>query len=113
MVLPTYLSEPDDLWDAVERVDGLVLDECEIGVAPDPAYSSYLDHHDPTRYASEAVDLLRAWAGPSLSAHLDPERDAHSRDAAADALFACIRDALAATPTDCPWSIGLLRMSRV
>jgi SAM dependent carboxyl methyltransferase len=112
MVLPTYLSEPDDLCDAVEHLDGLVLDEFEIGVAPDPAYSSFRGHHDPARFASEAVDLFRAWAGPSLVGCLDPERDAAARDAAADALFACIRDALAATPTECPWSVGLVRTSR-
>jgi hypothetical protein len=113
MVLPTYLSEPDDLRDAVEHLDGLALEETEIGVAPDPAYTSFRDHHDPARYASDAVDLFRAWAGPTLASCLDPERDADARAAAIDAFFACIRDALAATPTDCPWSIGLLRMSRV
>ena len=113
MVLPTYLSEPDDLRQTVERLDGLVLDEFEIGVAPDPAYTSFRDHHDPARYASDAVDLFRAWAGPTLTACLDTARDADARAAATDGLFACIRDALAAAPTECPWSIGLLRMSRI
>jgi hypothetical protein len=111
MVLPTYLSEPDDLRVAVERLDDLVLEELEIGVAPDPAYTSFRDHHDAARYASDAVDLFRAWAGPTLTACLDTARDADAR-VAADGLFACIRDALAATPTECPWSVGLLRMSR-
>lgn len=112
MVLPTYLSEPDDLRAAIEQVPDLGLDEFEIGVAPDPAYTSFRDHHDPARYASDAVDLFRAWAGPTLTACLDATRDADARAAATDALFACIRDALAAAPTECPWSVGLVRMSR-
>jgi hypothetical protein len=112
MVLPTYLSEPDDLRHAVEHIDGFVLEEFEIGTAPDPAYTSFRAHRDPARYASDTVDLFRAWAGPTLASSLDPTRDAEMRASVIDRFFACIHDALAATPTECPWSIGLLRVSR-
>jgi hypothetical protein len=112
MVLPTYLSEPGDLCDTVARIDDLRLEDFEVGVAPDPAYQSFRDHHDPARYASDAVDLFRAWAGPTLTACLDAARDAGARAAATDGFFACIHDALAAAPAECPWSIGLLRVSR-
>jgi hypothetical protein len=114
MVIPTYLSAPDDLFAAVGRgaLGDLVLEECEVAVAVDPAYSSFRQHHDPERYAYEAVALFRAWAGPTLTSCLDPEREPRARDETADALFACLRDALASAPTECAWSIGLLRMSR-
>jgi len=112
LVVPTYLSEPEDLRGAVESHRDLVLEECEVGVAPDPAYDDYRDHQDPARYASEAVDLFRAWAEPSLTSCLDPDRDALAREATAAALFRCIRDALAGRPTECTWSIGLLRIRR-
>jgi hypothetical protein len=112
MVIPTYLSESRELCAAVEAADGLVLDEWEIGIAPDPAYSALRVHHDAERYASEAVDQFRAWSGPSLLSCLDPRHASGTRDAIADAFFACVRDALAATPTECEWSIGLLCASR-
>jgi hypothetical protein len=52
-------------------------------------------------------------AEPALVSSHDPARDATDRSATTDAFFACIRDRLADTPTDCPWTIGILRVGRV
>jgi hypothetical protein len=112
MVLPTYLSEPADLRTGVAEFGGLVLHECEVATASDPAYTAFRVHGDPGRYADDAVAQFRTWSEATLRSRLGAARDASARDAATDALFARVRDALAATPTECAWSIGLLRIGR-
>jgi hypothetical protein len=112
MVIPTYLSTVEDVRKIVEDVDGLALEESEVAMAPDPAYASFREHGDPERYATETVELFRAWSEPSLVACLDTGRDPDARTATANAFFGCVRDALASTPTQCDWSVGLLRIRR-
>jgi SAM dependent carboxyl methyltransferase len=104
MVIPTYLSETDDLTTAVSTIADLALEECEVATAADPAYASYREHRDALRYAADAVSLFRAWAEPSLMDGLDAS--------AADPFFARVAARLAAAPTECPWTIGLLRVRR-
>lgn len=104
MVVPTYLSEIEDLTTTVDTIPELALEECDIATARDPAYAAYREHRDATRYAQEAVSLLRAWAEPSLMDGLDATT--------ADSFFARMAARLAATPTECPWTIGLLRLRR-
>jgi hypothetical protein len=104
MVLPTYLSEVADLAAMAEAIPDLVLEEHELATAGDPAYTSYREHHDAGRYSAEAVALLRAWAEPSLMDGLDPNT--------ADPFFARVAARLATTPTECTWTIGLLRVRR-
>lgn len=104
MVVPTYLSEVDDLVANVRATAGLSLEEWETATAGDPAYASYLEHRDAQRYAGEAVALFRAWAEPSLMDGVDP--------AAADPFFERVAARLSATPTECPWTIGLIRVRK-
>ena len=104
MVIPTYLSDVEDLAAAATSFPELALEEHELAIAGDPAYAAYREHHDAARYSAEAVALLRAWAEPSLMDGLDP--------ATADPFFAHVAARLAATPIECPWTIGLLRLGR-
>jgi hypothetical protein len=105
MVLPTYLSEIDELGATAEEIPGLAVQERQLATAGDPAYASYREHHDATRYGAEAVALLRAWAEPSLMDGLNPTT--------ADPFFARVAARLVATPTECPWTIGLFRLRRL
>jgi hypothetical protein len=110
LVIPTYLSEPTDLAGAVEATTGLTLEESESAVAPDPAYDAFRTHRDAARYATDAVGLLRAWAEPSVRSALDGRRGEAQRSTAADAFFGAVQARLAAAPTECRWTIGLMRI---
>ena len=113
MVIPTYIREPDELFGAVQR-SGLPLDllESEIATASDPAFDSLQAHGDAARYATEAVDAYRAWSEPSLLAGVDAARSPHERAAIADSIYDRTRARLQATPVECAWRIGLLRVRR-
>jgi hypothetical protein len=104
MVVPTYLSEFDDLTAIVDTIPDLALEETAVTTAGDPAYASYREHNDPTRYAADAVALLRAWAEPALMHGLE--------STTAEPFFARIAARLAGTPTECAWTIGTLRLRR-
>jgi hypothetical protein len=113
MVIPTYIREPDELFGAVDRSDSrIVLVESEVAVASDPAFDAFQAHHDPVRYATDAVSAYRAWSEPALMTGLDADRTPDERAAGADSLYDHTRARLQASPSECAWSIGLLRVRR-
>jgi hypothetical protein len=113
MVIPTYIREPDEFFGAVEGAGlPLRLVDSTIQPAPDPAFEAFREHRDAGRYSREAVAAYRAWSAPALMSALDGDRTADERTAVADALYEHTRARLEASPTECAWHIGLVRIRR-
>jgi hypothetical protein len=113
MVIPTYVREPDELFGAVERAERpLELADSTTRTAPDPAFESFEQHGDATRYSEEAVAAYRAWSEPALLSALRSDRTDDERAAIPDALYEHTRARLEAAPTECAWHIGLARIRR-
>lgn len=113
MTIPTYLREPEEFFGAIE-VEGLplALVDSAIELAADPAFDSFRQHGDPSRYSLEAVGAYRAWSEPSLLAALDPDRSPGEARESVDALYELTRARLEAEPGECAWRVGIARIQR-
>ena len=115
MTVPTYLRTNDEIEAPLrDGAADLVLLEHQRALAPDPAFRSYAEHGDRTRFAADAVTQLRAWAQPSLEAGLSTDRSAAARAAASNGLFTAIGARLAADPErgHCDWVISALAIAK-
>jgi hypothetical protein len=73
----------------------LEMERAEIVKVPDPFWDDYQRSGDEQEFAQRHADMARAWAGPTITALIEPDRD---RTAVVEDIFACFTARIAARP---------------